>query len=111
MLPRKGISMSEKKKGRWSKDQKFKIALAAIKGDKTLAQIAEEYHAHPNQVSEWKRQLLEKGTGIFANGVKQQSIEDKKSQEKLISTIGHQTVKIEWLKKKLGIEDSRSESI
>lgn len=111
MLTGKGSIMSEKKKGRWSKDQKFRIAIAAIKGDKTIAQIAEEYQAHPNQVNEWKRQLLENGAGIFANGIKQQSTEDKKSQEELISTIGHQTVKIEWLKKKLGIEDSRSDSV
>ena len=44
--------MGEHKRGRWSKEQKFKIALAAIHGDKTLVQIAEEYKVHPNQISE-----------------------------------------------------------
>lgn len=100
--------MSEKKKGRWSKEQKFKIALAAIKGDKTIAQIAEEFKAHPNQVSEWKKQLLETGSDIFATSAIKHDKSVEKDRDELIQTIGHQTVKIDWLKKKLGITDSRS---
>jgi transposase len=100
--------MSEKKKGRWSKEQKFKIALAAIKGDKTIAQIAEEFKAHPNQVSEWKKQLLESGSNIFASAAVNHNKAVEKDRDELIQTIGHQTVKIDWLKKKLGITDSRS---
>lgn len=100
--------MSEKKKGRWSKEQKFKIALAAIKGDKTIAQIAEEFKAHPNQVSEWKKQLLETGSDIFASTAINHDKAAEKDRDELIQTIGHQTVKIDWLKKKLGITDSRS---
>lgn len=100
--------MSENKRGRWGKEQKFKIALAALKGDKTIAQIAEENHAHPNQVSEWKRQLLENGAELFASSKEHDDRSLEKEREELIQTIGHQTVKIDWLKKKLGIADSRS---
>jgi putative transposase len=100
--------MSEKKKGRWSKEQKFKIALAALKGDKTIAQIAEEFRAHPNQVSEWKKQLLESGSDIFASTIAGHDKSVEKDRDELIQTIGHQTVKIDWLKKKLGITNSRS---
>jgi transposase len=103
-----GREMSEKKKGRWSKEQKFKIALAALKGDKTIAQIAEEFHAHPNQVSEWKKQLLENGSNIFSADTDHRDKSSEKDREELIKTIGHQTVRIDWLKKKLGIEDYRS---
>ena len=100
--------MSEKKKGRWSKEQKFKIALAALKGDKTIAQIAEEFRAHPNQVSEWKKRLLESGSDIFASAIASHDKSVEKDRDELIQTIGHQTVKIDWLKKKLGITNSRS---
>lgn len=100
--------MSEKKRGRWSKDQKFKIALAAIRGDKTIAQISEEYKVHPNQVGEWKKQLLEHGAEIFNSSNERKAGLEEKEREELINTIGHQTVIIDWFKKKLGTEDIRS---
>lgn len=100
--------MGEHKRGRWGKDQKFKIALAAIKGDKTIAQLAEEYRVHPNQISEWKKQLLEQGADIFSAAVERKTEMDTKERDELLHTIGHQTVVIDWLKKKLGIEDYRS---
>jgi transposase-like protein len=100
--------MGECKRGRWSKEQKFKIALAAIQGDKTIAQLAEEFHVHPNQISEWKKQLLEHGSDIFSAATEKKSELDSKEREELIQTIGHQTVVIDWLKKKLGNEDYRS---
>jgi len=46
--------MGEHRRGRWSKEEKFKIALAAVKGDKTIAQLAEEFRVHPNQIRAWK---------------------------------------------------------
>jgi putative transposase len=100
--------MGEHKRGRWSKEQKFKIALAAVKGDKTIAQLAEEYRVHPNQISEWKKQLLENGSDIFSTAVEKKAGLEEKEREDLIHTIGHQTVIIDWLKKKLGNEDYRS---
>jgi len=100
--------MSEHKRGRWSKEQKFKIALAAIKGDKTIAQLAEEYHVHPNQISEWKKQLLEHGADIFSPATEKRAGLEAREREELIHTIGHQAVIIDWLKKRLGSEDYRS---
>jgi transposase-like protein len=44
---------------------KAKVALAAIKGDKTLAELAEHFDVHPNQISEWKQQLQESAAGVF----------------------------------------------
>ena len=45
---------------------KFHIAIEAIKSDKTINQLASEHQLHPSQISQWKKQLLEQGSDIFA---------------------------------------------
>lgn len=47
---------------------KAKVALAALRGDKTLTEIAQQYEVHPNQVTEWKRQLLDRAADVFEGG-------------------------------------------
>jgi len=47
---------------------KSKVALAAIKGEKTLAELAHQYDVHPNQITTWKAQLLEGAAGVFGSG-------------------------------------------
>ena len=48
---------------------KAKVALAAIKGEKTLAELAQQYDVHPNQVTAWKGQLVDAAAGVFGSGV------------------------------------------
>jgi transposase len=47
---------------------KAKVALAAIKGDKTLAELAQQYDVHPNQITSWKAQLVNAAAGVFSSG-------------------------------------------
>ena len=54
-----------KKRMRYSAQFKFQLALGAAKGLKTIQEWASEHSVHPNQVSQWKRQLLEAGSAIF----------------------------------------------
>ena len=62
--------MAEKRKV-YGADFKFRMAMEAAKGQKTLNELASEHGVHPNQISTWKRQLLEGGPGIFSqNGSK-----------------------------------------
>jgi len=94
--------MSKKRTYR-TKEFKFKVALEAIKGQKQIAELAEEYKVHPNQISTWKKELLEKGSSIFDK--KDLSHEKKIAEEKdfLYKKVGEQAIQIEWLKKNLGI--------
>ena len=47
---------------------KAKVALAAVKGDKTLSELAQQFDVHANQITQWKTQLLEGATGVFGGG-------------------------------------------
>ena len=54
---------------------KAKVALAAIKGDKTLAELSEHFDVHPNQISEWKQQLMESAPDVFGGSPKAKTAE------------------------------------
>ena len=86
----------------FGKAMKAKVALEAIKGVKTVNEIASIYEVHPNQVSLWKKQALEKLPDAMADGRSKQA-RDKKpiEEEKLHQKIGQQVVEIDFLKKKL----------
>ena len=60
-----GREMSKRSRRNHSAGFKAKVALAAIAGDKTLAELARQFDVHPNQVVNWKRQLSEGASGIF----------------------------------------------
>ena len=86
----------------FGKDFKAKVAIEAIKGEKTINEIASMYEVHPNQVSQWKKLAIEKLPDAMADGrgkdVRQSQPVD---EEKLHQKIGKQAIEIDFLKKKL----------
>ena len=92
-----------KKRTRRTKELKFKVAIEAIKSEKQINEIAKEYNVHPQQVTQWKKDLLEKGADIFSSKAEQKNQNNEKEKDKLYQAIGYQQVQIDWLKKKLGI--------
>ena len=80
---------------------KFKVALEAAKGTKTLSQLASEYKLHASQISEWKHQLLGEGASIFSSTTARQRREQEALQSELYEQIGRLQMELEWLKKKL----------
>jgi len=80
---------------------KSKVALEAIRGVKTIAELAKEYQVHPNQISDWKRQVLTNAPDLFAPGKKPRARTEEELTAPLYEEIGRLKMDIKWLKKKL----------
>ena len=91
--------MPERK--RRSAEFKFKVALEAAKGTKTLSELSSDYGVHATQISEWKSQLLKDGTGVFRATTARQRRAQEALQAELYEQIGRLKVELEWLKKKV----------
>ena len=78
---------------------KAKVALAALKGDRTLAELSAKYDVHQNQITEWKKQLLERASDVFVGKKKSDRGEE---QEVLHTKIGQLTMENDFLSKALG---------
>lgn len=82
---------------------KARVALEALKGEKTVAQISSEYGVHAVQVSQWKQELVHRAADIFAKPDNSISKQHEELADKLHKTIGEITMENNWLKKKLQI--------
>lgn len=87
---------------RHSNDLKAKVAVAAIRGDRTVNEIAAEFEVHPNLVAKWKKQALEAMPEIFHDGRGRKKQTDDGLRDRLYQQIGQLKVELDWLKKKTG---------
>ena len=89
-----------KKRRRFSSDFKFRVALEAVKGQQTLSELSSEYSVHPNQISQWKQQLLENGADVFSQNGAKRHRDQEAIQTELYEQIGRLKMELEWVKKK-----------
>ena len=78
---------------------KAQVALAAVRGDRTVNELAAHYGVHPTLIHAWKKQLLAGAEAVFAGGAKATNPQEDKSAE-LYEQIGRLKVELDWVKKK-----------
>ena len=93
--------MTRRKRRQHSPAFKAKVAMAAMKGDKTLAELAQQYEVHPNQIQDWKKRLMTEAERLFESGAAQSGSSEEKVQE-LHAKIGELTMEKDFLSKALG---------
>jgi len=90
----------KRKRRNHSASFKAKVALAAVRGDKTLAELAEQFDVHPNQIQDWRRRLLDEADQLFDRGGKQTEETEHKLKE-LHAKIGQLTMERDFLEQGL----------
>ena len=89
----------------YSKELKAQIALDAIKGQKTLAELASEYGVHANQISIWKKQLLDAAPATYSSGKDKDAEKKEVERDHLYQKVGQLQIEVAWLKKRQAIWD------
>jgi len=87
------------KRRRFSADFKARVAREALKERKTISELAAEYDVHPNQISQWKKQLLDALPEVFSKRSEQERQREERLKDRLYQEIGQLQVELDWLKK------------
>ena len=91
----------KKKRKRHDPEFKARVALEALKGDRTIQDIASEYGIHPVQVSDWKKLMATNAAMVFSpKAAKAATDEFETERQRLHAKIGQQAVELDWLTKK-----------
>ena len=87
---------------KYSKELKARVSLDAIKGQKTIAELASEYGVHANQISIWNKQFFDAAPTAFSNGKDKDAEQKEVELDHLYKKVGQLQIEVDWLKKKTG---------
>jgi transposase len=90
-----------RKRRLFSSTFKAKVALDAVKGLKTVGELAKQHAVHPTQIALWKKQLVEGAETLFDQGSSKKEASDEPQTSELYEQIGKLNIQLEWLKKKV----------
>jgi len=92
----------------FTKEFRAKVALAAIKGDKTIAELASAFDVHPTQITTWKKIALQNMDSIFERKKSKKNKKQEKLIDELYKKIGSIQMENDWFKKKLNLYHERN---
>jgi putative transposase len=78
---------------------KSKVAMAALRGERTASQLASQFGVHPVQIAKWKRRLVDGAAELFEDG-RRRAVREGPQEQELFEEIGRLKVELDWLKKK-----------
>jgi transposase-like protein len=90
------------KRKRYTNEFRAKVALDAVKSQKTVSELASEYGVHASQINDWKKRLLDGLPGVFNGRQQRQEEAHEAEKDRLYQQIGKLQVEVDWLKKKTG---------
>ena len=94
-----------RKRRTFTAEFKAKLAVEAIRERQTLAELAAQHQVHPNQITQWKKQLMETLPEVIGRRREQSAEEHQELVDRLYQQIGQLKVELDWVKKKSGITD------
>jgi len=89
----------------YSSKFKARVAMEAIRGERTLNQLASQFHVHPVQIGQWRKTALEQLSDLFVDGRKRKHSDVDVERDALYEEIGRLKVELDWLQKKVGLLD------
>lgn len=99
--------MTRRKRRNHSPEFKAKVAIAALKGDKTLVELAQQFDVHPNQITDWKTQLLERSSVVFGERPAKESEPDIQTMQAKICQLTLENDFLEKAHTKAGMLSAR----
>ena len=84
---------------------KARVAIEAIRGEKTLSQLGSQFKLHPIQIAKWRKLALEQMPELFLDGRTRKGLGAETDSDALYQEIGRLKVELDWLKKKVGVLD------